>query len=599
MTAVHKWILTKYPGDGGFALSIRARRPLPILILLPLLLLNCFTAFGQTAAPGAAQEIIPLSSPFYEDMDALYLLTGSGTPSNARPWSKTEASLILSRIDGEKLQGPARALYQSISRIIQEGLRFQYDDGFQLGTTFDYAFEMYWHENTEDFVKDTDWNYGFEQRKPMLKLSISFALHDYFYIFTDMQYGRNRFTDRDVFLEVGGRDPRIPIGSIITDDSAEIVEHSAIYSTSFLTNILVPTYDLDFQTPKRAIAAVGGESWNFSLSRDKVSWGNGNSGNFIIDDHVDYHEFARFTAFSDYFKYDFLNVFFETNANTAEGSSADTTFRMFMAHRLEFRVKDIFTFAVSENIMYQNDVFSLRYLNPAFIYHNLNVNVMFNAIAHMEVDYQLAPKLSIYGQAVLDQAVAPNESASQADAYGYLAGLEHAAVIDRGILISSLEYAYANPALYRRAGMDFLMFRRYHGNGTSFISHIDYIGYQYGGDTQALQLDSSYRIPDLGAVRIMLLGLRKGSVDYFMTNEEVNAIRTPAPSGPEVGESLTASLSVDYRIPRIIAWIDSQLWMQLDWIGKRTYVKPTDTEEAFYKDHTRDIQFTVGMSVLL
>jgi hypothetical protein len=37
----------------------------------------------------------------------------------------------------------------------------------------------------------------------------------------------------------------------------------------------------------------------------------------------------------------------------------------------------------------------------------------------------------------------------------------------------------------------------------------------------------------------------------------------------------------------------------LDWIGKRTYVKPTDTEEAFYKDHTRDIQFTVGMSVLL
>jgi len=564
-----------------------------ILMMFSILLVSISMIFSVTS-----QEIIPLSSTIYSDMDALYLLTGNGTPSNTRPWSVSEASLILSRIDTTVLSGTAKKLYQMVESEINKGLRFRFKDGFQFDVSLDTNYEMYYHNNGDDFDKDTEWIYGFEDRKPLLKLDLSFAADDYLYIFTDLQYGRNRFTDRDGFKDVGKNTTHI-IGSTITDAyQAKVVDHSWAYSQRFLTNVLWPTYDIDFQTPKRAVASFGGPHWNINLSRDKILWGNGHSGNFIIDDHVDYQEYARFNAFSDYFKYEWLNVFFETNSSVAETESADVEFKMLMAHRLEFRILDRITFAISENVMYQNDVFSFRYLNPAYIYHNINSNSMFNAIAHVELDISFAKGFNAYGQYVLDQAVAPNESDAQADATGWLAGIEYASVLGDGVLSASAEYAQTSPALYRRDIVDFLMFRRYHGNGTSFISHIDYIGYQYGGDAQVAQIDLSYRFPHLGTIGLRLFGMRHGQVDYFMSNAAVNANREPSPSGTEVFETGVASISFNLSLPEhYIPVIDLGLWGQLDWVGKRTYVKPTDSAQGYYKDNTQDIQLTTGISI--
>ena len=165
-----------------------------------------------------------------------------------------------------------------------------------------------------------------------------------------------------------------------------------------------------------------------------MKWGNGHSGNFVIGDHHDYSDFLRLVLFSDRFSYDWTNMFFETNISSGEGSSTDLEFKMLMAHRLEFRILDGLTLAFSENVMYQNDVFDLRHFNPAYIYHNLNSRTMFNAIAHAELDVTLRKGLNLYGQYALDQAVAPNESATQADASAYLVGLEYAHTLSKGIL---------------------------------------------------------------------------------------------------------------------------------------------------------------------
>ena len=237
-----------------------------------------------------SQEVVPLSSNIYSDMDALYLLTGNGTPSNTRPWTVSEASLILSRIDASALSGTAKQLYQIVENKINAGLRFQFSDGFQFDTSADVNFEMYWHENGEDFDKDTEWTYGFEDRKPLLKLNFTFLLDDYLYLFTDLQYGRNRFTSKDApFMDVGGASGNI-VGSIIDTGTGQIVNHSWAYSQTFLTNVLWPTFDIDFQTPKRAVASFGGANWNINLSRDKILWGNGHR-EFHHDDHVDYQEY--------------------------------------------------------------------------------------------------------------------------------------------------------------------------------------------------------------------------------------------------------------------------------------------------------------------
>lgn len=563
-------------------------------------------SFAVFAAPGGgsrivSQEMIPLSSPLYEMMDALYQAKVIATPSNARPWSKTEANMILGRVDRASLDSAGISLYDRIAELAKPGLKFAFGDGFQFGAAVEANFEAYWHSNT-GFSRESDWVYGFEQRKPMAKLSLDFSLDDFFYAYCDMQYGRNRFNIADDIFWVKDRYSK-GIGAIISpaDTLALMADESAIYSQSFLTNILEKSVDFDYQWPKRAVASLGGARWNLSFSRDKLNWGNGHSGNFIVDDHVDYQEFARLVAFSDLFKYDWLFVFLDANPAVIEG--ADTKFKVLLAHRLEFRILKRLSFAISENVMYQNDVFDLRYINPAFIYHNLNNRSMFNAIAHAELDLAFAKGFNAYAQFVMDQGRAPTESAAQADATGFLAGIEYARLAGPGILTTSLEFAKTDPLLYRREFVDFLMFRKYYTNGDptgpGYILNLDYIGYEYGGDALVLQWDGGFKVPGVAALSLGLFGMRHGAMNFFIShnkdgdNAGLANYEGSTPSGDLITDTLAATLRAEYEPPQLVTWAKAKLWAHFAWVNRRTYTKSTDT----YSGWESDLQLTAGCSL--
>ena len=550
-----------------------------------------------------SQEMLPLTSAVYADMAALYLMTGNGTPSNARPWSKTEANLILARVDRTSLSDAEAALYDSVAKVVEPGLRFRLRDGFQFSAAFDTAFESYLHSNTS-FDQEKDWVYDFEKRRPLAKVSVAFSLDDFLYSYCDMQYGRNIYNTQDglyfaTTVYPGG------IGAIVSpsDTTAILTSHSVIWGAAFLSNVLTMPKDFDYQWPKRAIASVGGERWNLSLSRDKLSWGNGHSGNFILDNHVDYQNFARLDFFSDAFKYEWLNVFFETNPSP--GEPKDSKFKILMAHRLEFRFFKGLTLAVSENVMYQNDIFEFGYLNPGLIFHNLNNMSLFNAIAHTELDFSPLKGFKLYAQVAMDQGKAPTEGDAQADAMGYLGGVEYSVAGGPGILSSSLEGAYTSPTLYRRQAIDFLIFRKYYMNGyptgPGYVLSLNYIGYPYGGDAEVLQWDCSYRFPGVGKVAFRLFGMRHGVMDYFLShsqdgnNSNFANYAGVTPSGDAVQESLVASLSGDFELPRIVSWAGFRFWAELDWIKARTFQAST----GLYLDPRSDLQFTSGCSLSL
>ncbi len=535
-------------------------------------------------------RMIPLDSSVYGDIEALYLVAGYGTPSNKAPWSVAEADLILSRIDVNSLSFEMKAFYDRIEAEVNSPLRYDYDELVDFGFNADVYGELYAHSNGDEFSNEADWTFGFPERKPMILLRMDMAFSDFLYIYSDLQYGRNRFTDEDSFDQYYIDEDE---GIITSSGGGKYSTLSSIFNQAFLTNWMSATWDLDFQTPKRALIATGSSNWNLSLSRDKIRWGNGHSGNFVISDHDDYQEYLRFVTFSDKFSYDWTNMFFETNYNSGEGSSADEQFKMFMAHRLEFRPIDSVTFALSENVMYQNDVFSLRHFNPANIYHNLNSRTMFNAIAHAELDVMVSPGVNLYGQFALDQARAPNEGDSQADASAYLFGIEYAKEISSGILFSSLEFASTSPAMYRRELVDFITIRRYHGNGTSFVTHFDYLGYEYGGDAKVIQLDVAYRLPEDRNIAFQLFYMRHGEVDFFTDNSIVNDITESSPSGEVVEETLSATLSGEYTIENLISFIDSSLWANVSFVQKWDYTKATESVSNY---HT-DVQLTVGMGL--
>lgn len=565
-------------------------------------------SFGMLIAAGPYSEMIPLSSSVYQDMDDLYAIMGIGTPSNARPWSKGEAELILARVDINALRGVSKTLYHRIAQEVEPGLRWQFSDGFGMGLHLDTNVEMYAQSNRRQFIKDTDWVYGFEERKPFLKAKLDFGVMDFFYTYADLQYGMGRTNPNDTFVRLENLPDWTGVGAIVPKDidkeSTWYVTHSAVYSKDFSWNIPAASRDFDFEWPKRAVFSLGGQHWNVELARDRVDWGNSHIGNMVIDNHVDYHDFFRFSAFTDHFKYDWLNIFFDTNPSNGENPT--DSIRMLMAHRLEFRPWDWLTLAVSENVMYQAPTTDFTFLNPSFIFHNLNNRSMFNAIAHAELDIMVYQGLNLYGQFVLDQARAPNEAPDQSDAWGILGGAEYSHAFGPGVLSTSFEYAYTTPCLYRRDKVDFLMYRKYFTIDYSYVLHFDYIGFPYGGDAQVLQWDIAYRMPNYGEVALSVMGMRHGVMDMFMphhvaengnpaNNTGVPNYAGKTPSGDVITESLVVSLSGTYEIPRFVSWIDMSVWTELDWIGKREYTRSSKT----YGNEASDWQFTLGMQVSL
>lgn len=561
--------------------------------ILPALALLFLLAGAAAHAQTGDLKALPLSSEVYFLMDSLYTMEGLGRPSSSRPWSLAEARQILDKVRRASLSRSSTALWDAIEAVLDRAKA----GGFHAEANF----EAYWHGNTA-YNQESDWLYGFVERKPIAKLSADLELPRILYLYCDVQYGRNRFNIADDLRLVTSAYPA-GVGAAVPqgDATALMALDSSIYSTPFLTNILEDARDFDYQWPKRAVASFGGEGWNFSFARDKLRWGSGRIGNFILDDHVDYHEYARFVGFSGPWKFDWFAVFFDLNTN--QGEQPDREIQTFLGHRLEFRPLPSLKVAVSENLMYRNDSFDLRYLNPAFIYHNLNNRLMFNAIAHVEADWSPAKGITVYGQGVMDQGRAPTESSAQADAMGFLAGVEGAMSLGPGIFVASFEAAKTDPLLYRRDAIDFIMMRRYYTNGDptgpGYIIEFDYPGFEYGGDALAAQADLEFRIPGKARLALRAFGMRHGEMDFFKPHSKSGDngyfadYEGTTPSGDVIRDLAALRFYAEFSAPPLFKRIQARTWLHAAWVARSDYTKSTASRSAW--EH--DVQLTAGCSL--
>ena len=588
-------------GSKAKTIKRQGKKPFPFLGNLAIALLFLFF-IPLTAIPGQSQKILPLSSDVYVEMDALYLIRGLATPSTSRPWTVSEARMILDRIDASFLNYREKKLYDSIAAEINKPLRFLPENDFSFEVALDLALEAYAHTNTEDFVLGEDWGYGYEERQPPIKLSVEMGLYSWFYFFTDMQYGRNRYYKKDSFRSVEDINQTLGAETSFSYDYS-FPWKSWAYGSSFITNIPMELDEFDFDWPKRAAIAVGGEHWNLNIARDKIQWGRGHSGNFVMDSHRDYDEYARFSAYSDRFKYEWLNVFYPV-------TGVDGVFKFFMAHRLEFRILPSLVFAISEDVMCRSEDFNLRYINPAFIYHQWYDRSVFNSLAHMELDFVPFGAYRLYSQLVIDQFEAPWESADEPAAWGILAGVEHARPASAGILCLSLEWAYTSPLLYRRDLLDFITLSAVNVNGASRNINIDYTGYPYGGDAMVLQLDANCLFPGSAFVHARLFGMIHGKMNYFIShnsdgdNSAWANLKSHTPSGDKDEREYTFGFSLggNYSIPQPVSWFTMNVWTEIDFFFKKNKVMLSETgtnENIIYhkKGGASDFQFTVGLGI--
>ncbi len=422
------------------------------LILIVLVLLLGFSVLVANT-PVNQQKIYPIDSPLYEGITQLYISEGLSLPSTSGPYSKNELILMLHRLDESSLTNQAKTIYNYIYDSLYEEERVV-DFGL------DVTLEGYYHTDTTNFVLPEDWRYSYEERKPLFDIILETSPSEHFYGYSSLSITSTRFYDANN-----------TVGPI-----------TALYGqNAFTSNIFLINENgidnLDLGMPYRAFGAVGGEGWSVQIGREQLSWGPGKSGNFILGDHLSYHNVGRLTTYADNFKYTLLTSFFphpseyysggpypyggyfDYEANQNDVSSGTN---MFLAHRLEWNMfNHKVNLALTETIMYQseNNTLDLRILSPTAIFHNYYIRGNANSMLGLEIDVTPINHLNIYGQVVVDEFALPGEPVSGVSgalptAFGYMIGAQGNYPILDGFLFGSFEWAQTDPYLYLRDNGD-------------------------------------------------------------------------------------------------------------------------------------------------
>ncbi len=463
-------------------------------IAIILILFFSFSLFSMEV--GNQQKIYPIDSPLYEALIQLYISTGIALPSTTGPYSANELILMLNRLDRSSLSKQGKQVYDYVydtltttPKVVRFGL--------------DATIEGYVHTNTDDFTQPDDWIYSTNDRKPFLDIILETSPKNNFYGFTSIPI-------MSTYAESGDNSA----GKLITDKYG---------SKAFMSNIFLihPTVDgkpgfnlLDLGFPYRAFGAFGGDGWSVQIGREQLSWGPGKSGNFVIGDHLHYHNVGRFTTYTKNFKYTLLTSFFSHPGEyykkkegyggyVSMSGSQDNTINglnMFLGHRLEWRfLKDKINLVLTETIMYQSEdnTLDLRVLSPAAVFHNYYIRSNANSIISLEVDVTPIKHLNIYTQIVIDEFVLPGEpplgdKGALPDGKGWMVGVQGNYPLLNGFIFGSFEWAMTDPYLYLRDkedrvqsqgeyGINYVVaVREYMTSGIYYNE--DFLGYKYGGD---------------------------------------------------------------------------------------------------------------------
>lgn len=581
-----------------------------------LLVVFCLMPVFSVVTDSNRQEIYSVDSPVYDAMEYLYISTGLALPSTTGPWSAAELDMMLKRIDVSKLDASEKAVYDYIATELGHAPRLNPDDIFGLDIGMEVRGDFHVHTNPKDFVHPDmyanwgrlgDWNYP----EPLLDIPLETWIGNNIYGYSSFSVGVNR-----TFQGVSG--------------DVEVNDVLSYSPVTFMSNIpfLPPSVmnDLNFNIPYRAVGSIGGSWWNISIGRDKLSWGPGVSGNLTVGDQIPYHNNARFTAFSNSFKYTFsMSSFVHPDNYIKLGEdgkdyyspyfdmiSPRTGLKMFLAHRLEWRIFNKVNMALTESIMYQskNGEFDFLVLSPTAIFHNYYIRANANSLLSFEIDYTPIDHLNLYGALVVDEFQLPGESGLPS-ALGYQIGAKTSWAMGPGMFYASLEGVYTDPYLYLRDdgssyrsdkyGINFIVATPEYAVKASNYA-LDFLGYRYGNDAIVANLNAGYKVYGSWYVDGTLMYMAHGCFDEFtrwstVTNGSEDDPTAPTTSSPSQGSYLEGAKEKNAVSHTLLFSLKGGLTLfdDLDLYAKADFVNIINYENQKGKNAS-DFQFSIGVS---
>lgn len=484
-----------------------------------LVFLLLFFSLPQILPAVNLNRIYPVDSDVYRALEQMYIEQGYAIPSTSGPWSADELLRMLNRLDQSQLS-PEQ---QSLADRVEAELRRPLVAGEGESVLFEFDLEV----NLEAYIQATDNDFfRTEERRH--------------YDYTDRSYMIN------VPLEVWAASPfygYFELGLLAS-------RYDGYFSEPFVTN-LVDQDTIGWQFPVRGFVVAGGDHWTLQFGRDQISWGPGRTGNLIISDNFDYHEFLRFATYHDRFKFstmistfshpawyygtgdddeigddEILEKWYDPDPFIGRQDDERQGFQAFIAHRLEFRPVDRFAVAISESMMYMGDDFDLRFLNPAMLYHNIYMRGNSKSLLGFDMEFGLAPGYNTFLSFVIDDSGLVDNPR----AVGLLTGVRGSRMSGPGSLWFNLEGAYTDPYFYlrnppereQRVGpfpIDYTasIYQFGHSFGPEqregLLEVRRFLGYRYGNDVALLQAEAGYDVFGQWQARAGIMGLFEGTMD--------------------------------------------------------------------------------------
>jgi hypothetical protein len=401
----------------------------------------CACVFAFVGAAGFAdnlRRILPYDSPVVAQLSSIYLEQGKVPLSSAGPYSLDEVSLMLERIDPDTLSTAGSRAYEEIAAAVREAEKD--GDAGRGDAVKGNPISVAWHPSvalegylhTNQVPAETRWEYGYNQRQPLVSLPIEVSVGQGFFGAFDLNLKERHDTLN---------------ASLVASNPTNWYEDAAY---------------IDLQFPFRAFVAAGGPNWSLSLGRDRFSWGIGQTGNLIVSDSPDYYDFARLTGYWRRFKYSGLWLGLASQHdvyNAPPVNSIAETYtnhpRNFLFHRIDIAVFDRLSVAIMEGILVGGVPLDLVYFNPVMIFHNLFRWHDASSILALEATFNPWRYMELYGEFVLNEfATGFERERYPADAipnaFGCLAGVRARVPLGAGYLDGGGEFVYVNPWMYIR-----------------------------------------------------------------------------------------------------------------------------------------------------
>ncbi len=448
------------------------------LLLVVLILVTLVSLLAR-----ASGMLYRSDDPLVAQVERLLIQTGSPLPSFASPISASQLLLYLDKIDNSGLTREESEHLDTLKIELTKGPLKHYNSLVALEAGILLAPEFYLHTNQDENLTEREWAFNQKQRS------------DYGAI-----YGKATIND-SFFLTYNQGERKLRGWESETRESS--------FAGGLNSNLAFKDAQHEHSTPHSAFLGYSNNLLTFAIGRDTLNIGRGSTGNLLLGNHLDYHDFLRFSIYGGLINYSFSATQFTwiDNSGKAEDVTFNGRFRMYVTHTLEMQLLKKLRLAISESVLFIATHFDIRMFSPLMFMHNYyNRGTDFvntgsyneaNNFVSFNFEWNMAPSLFLYGEIGLDQVQTSSEMSSTSippNAYGALLGLRFAKGINSGSLYGYVEGVYTSPYLYLRGSSENGGDDDYKGVGWNISlvgannnpwshSGVGFIGYKYGPDT--------------------------------------------------------------------------------------------------------------------